>query len=147
MPRPAMDEPSVLEAVLAGYEAEGFDVFVHPSTAVLPAFMKGYSPDAIAMRPDRKIAIEVKSSERQAPDQISRLQELFSHHPEWEFQVFYAPPRSPAVTIGIPTPLAIDTAISQVRELQESDRLSAALIVGWSLLEAVARSLLPNQLG
>jgi hypothetical protein len=51
MPRLAARESDILETVLAGYEAEGFDVFLHPSPSVLPAFLKTARPDAIAVRP------------------------------------------------------------------------------------------------
>jgi hypothetical protein len=144
---PAVSEPDVLDAVLADYEAEGFDVFVDPSPAVLPAFLRKHRPDAVAMRPDRKIAIEIKRSERQQNDQVDQLRELVSTHPEWELRVFYVVPRSSVDAIDIATPLAIDRAIQQVERFKNAYPPGSSLIIGWSVLEAIARSILPTQLG
>jgi hypothetical protein len=147
MAHPAVREPSVIEAVLADYEAEGFDVFVDPSPALLPEFLRHYRPDAIALRADRKVVIEIKRSEREPSDQINQLRDLLSDHPEWEFRVFYVSPRSPGDTIDIATPLAIGRAIEQVEQLKAAYPPGSSLIIGWSVLEAIARSILPAQLG
>ncbi len=147
MPRSAARETDILETVLAGYEAEGFEVLLHPSPALLPAFLKTSRPDAIAVRPDKKIAIEVKGAEVQASGQRSGLStDLFVGHPEWEFRIFYAPPRSPRSTVEKPTSAIIEHSISELRQLRESGHLAAALVMGWSVLEALARELLPKQL-
>ena len=53
-------EEVLLESLLPRYEAEGFTVIIHPSSSFLPPFMGSYRPDAIALSPDKKIAIEVK---------------------------------------------------------------------------------------
>ena len=42
-------EAEVIESLLPGYEAEGFDVYVNPSPSILPPFMQTYRPDAIAL--------------------------------------------------------------------------------------------------
>ena len=52
----------VIESLLPRYEAEGFDVYVNPSPSILPPFMQTYRPDAIALKKDKKIAIEVVGS-------------------------------------------------------------------------------------
>jgi hypothetical protein len=54
-------ERDFLENLLPQYEAEGFSVFLHPSSTMLPTFMERYRPGAIAIKPDKKIAIEVVS--------------------------------------------------------------------------------------
>jgi hypothetical protein len=59
MSLPDTREVDVLESILPRYEAEGFEVFVHPSPSILPPFMQSYRPDAIALKPDKKVAIEV----------------------------------------------------------------------------------------
>ena len=50
----------VLEYFLPRYREQGFDVFVNPSPSILPSFMQGFRPDAVALRPDKKIAIKNK---------------------------------------------------------------------------------------
>lgn len=147
MPRLAARESDILETVLAGYEAEGFDVLLHPSPLVLPAFLKVARPDAIAVRPDKKIAIEIKGLEAEGSSHHPGLNaELFVGHPDWEFRVFYAPPRLPGGTIEKPTSMVIEQTISELCRLREAGHFAAALVMGWSVLEALARDLLPKQL-
>jgi hypothetical protein len=56
----AIRERDFLQTLVPGYEAEGFSVFLHPAREMLPPFMRGYQPDAIAVKDDEKIAIEIK---------------------------------------------------------------------------------------
>ena len=49
----------LLESLLPHYQAEGFEAFLNPAASILPPFMQEYRPDAVALRPDRKMAIEV----------------------------------------------------------------------------------------
>ncbi|MCC6467912.1 MAG: hypothetical protein IT563_06290 [Alphaproteobacteria bacterium] len=142
----ATGEADVLNSLLPSYEAEGFQVFVQPSDAILPPFMKGYRPDAIALKGDRKIAIEIKRSESSASASVRKLNELFSQHPDWELRVYYVSSYSADKVIEVASLSAIERAIKQVRELQAARRDLPALVLAWSTLEAVARALLPDVL-
>jgi hypothetical protein len=138
-------ERSVLEAVMAHYKAEGFDFFVRPSPALLPAFMKGYRPDAIAIRPDKKIAIEV--TRPGGPGERAKgLQERFSGQDDWEFVVFYAPPGAGVERIKAASREAIAHGIQAAIELRDTGKPAAALVMAWSALEAIGRVLLPDRL-
>ncbi|HTZ36504.1 MAG TPA: hypothetical protein VMB84_10800 [Stellaceae bacterium] len=147
MPSQAARETDILESALAGYAAEGFDVFVEPSPAVLPPFMRSVRPDAVAISADRKIAFEVKHAARPGTNQTDRLRALLEDHPDWELHVLYVSPRLQTEIIDIATPLAIKKAIGQARELRDAYPPGSSLIVGWSALEAIARSLMPDRLG
>src|SRR4051812_47189941 len=85
-------EAEVIESLLPKYQAEGYDVYINPSPSILPPFMQTYRPDAIALKKDRKIAIEVIGTASSADQKITRLQSLFEGHHDWELRVFYAPP-------------------------------------------------------
>jgi uncharacterized protein YutE (UPF0331/DUF86 family) len=145
MPQGAMREADLLDAVVSRYEGEGYEVYLQPSSSLLPPFMKGYRPDAIAKKSGKNVAIEIKrAGSPRAP--IRRLQRMFLAHPDWEFTVLYFTPRSTAAVVGVATNQAIEQSIDQIKELKNTGHRSAALLIGWSALEAVARSLLPEQL-
>src|SRR5260370_41498384 len=92
-------ESDLLENLLPQYEAEGFTVFLHPSSAMLPPFMGGYRPDAVAIKSDKKIAIEVKRYAPNSKSNIKHISEIFAQHTEWELRVYYVPVRPQEKTI------------------------------------------------
>src|SRR5260221_1908369 len=73
-------EATLLESVLPELEAEGFEVFANPSPPILPPFMRGHSPDAIALRKDKKLAIEVLREGVPSNRRLDKLRELFSRN-------------------------------------------------------------------
>jgi hypothetical protein len=85
-------EANVIDAVVARYKAEGFDVFVQPSPSILPPFLGGYRPDVVEIRPDKRIAMEFVRPGSQSADKINHSRELFSPHRDWEFIIFYGSP-------------------------------------------------------
>jgi hypothetical protein len=139
---------AILRMFLPALEAEGFRIMLHPDRSVLPPFMQGYQPDAIAVMGDRKIAIELKSDVgRRNEDQIHRLRALFSGHPDWEFRVFYAPPTAPEVDVKVPSIRLVTDILEQLPRLYEEAGPVPALLTGWSAFEAAARALEPDRLG
>jgi hypothetical protein len=135
----------LLDAVLARYKADGFEVFVHPSDAVLPPFLKGCRPDAVAIGPHKRIAIEIARSNAPS-EKISRMEEIFTKHNDWEFVVLYISPSSSTETLKTSSRSAIKAAAKQVVQLRDGGHDAAALVIGWSALEAIARVLLADRL-
>ena len=52
-------EFDAIQQLVPELQAEGYEVFLQPSQAQLPPFLKNYSPDAIALSRDKNLAIEV----------------------------------------------------------------------------------------
>ena len=138
-------ETEVIETLLPRYRAEGFDVYVNPSRAILPPFLQSYQPDAIALKKDRKIAIEVIGSRPASAGKIKRLESLFAGQNEWELQVFYASSLTSAGKPVIETAAAIEEAIQRVSDLKAAGHFLPALVMAWATFEAVGRALLPEQ--
>jgi uncharacterized protein YutE (UPF0331/DUF86 family) len=138
-------ETDVLESLLPQFEAEGFDVFVQPSPSILPPFMQDYRPDAVALREDRKIAIEVVRSTGPSSKKVEDLQCLFARQPDWELRVFYVSPRTPGTAIEVASRPVILGAIQRVLDLKKEGHKLPALIMAWATLEAIGRALLPAQ--
>jgi uncharacterized protein YutE (UPF0331/DUF86 family) len=140
-------ESVLLESIVANYKAQGFEVYVHPSPQILPEFVLPYRLDAVAIKPDQKIAIELTGSSRTPSERITRLKEVFAGHPDWTLKVYYYGDLDIEKDIQAPSSQAIEKSIEEVEELRQSGRLRAALVMGWAILEGIARSLLPDQLG
>jgi uncharacterized protein YutE (UPF0331/DUF86 family) len=138
-------EAEVIESLLPTYQAEGFDVYVNPSPSILPPFMQSYRPDAIALKKDKKIAIEVVGSSGRSEQKIETLQSLFAGHADWELKVFYASPMSSNRLVEIASTPAINDSIQRVEDLTEAGHSLPSLVMAWATFEAVGRALLPEQ--
>ena len=52
-------EKEVLQQEADRLTAEGYEVFLQPGPSLMPVFLHGYTPDAVAYGHGRKIALEV----------------------------------------------------------------------------------------
>jgi uncharacterized protein YutE (UPF0331/DUF86 family) len=138
-------ESDVLEHLLPQYQADGYDVYVNPSPSILPPFMQGYRPDAIAVRPDKKVAIEIVRSARPGSGKTEALQSLLADHPDWELRVVYVSPLSSQGALEIASQATIANAIQVVLELKDESRYLPALMMAWATLESIGRALLPDR--
>jgi uncharacterized protein YutE (UPF0331/DUF86 family) len=139
-------EAVFLENLLPRYVAEGFTVVMHPSPSILPTFMGRYRPDAIALGPDKKIAIEIKGDSPAAKKAIPGISELFTQHPEWELRVYYVPKYLGETDLKPPTRRAVEAAIEEISELKAAGHLVPAMMMACATLEAIGRKLLPEKL-
>lgn len=137
--REALDE---LERRLS---SQGYLLQREPQGAALPDFLGNFQPDAIATGKHPNLLIEVitqRGAGEVEATKVRQLQQLLDGHPDWKLEVLYT-------TSGTPLPAvasveAIRRRLGEVKLLADTDR-PAALIVAWSLLEAVARRVLPER--
>jgi hypothetical protein len=139
-------EYALLESVIANYRADGFDVFLDPPETILPPIEKGYRPDAVAIRPDKKIAIEVVRPGEPTSDRVNHLRGRFSSDNNWELQILYVSPGTSVQQLKVAPLDVIERGSEAVMELRKAGHPAAALVMAWSVLEAVARALLPERL-
>jgi uncharacterized protein YutE (UPF0331/DUF86 family) len=138
-------EDIFLESLLPRYEAEGFTVVVHPSPSFLPPFMGKYRPDAIALSPAKKVAIEIKR-DASLSKRLQGVPEIFAQHPDWELRIYYLSSLPDQRSLKPPTHRSIELAINEVSDLKDSQHIIAAIVMAWSVLEAIGRALLPGKL-
>ncbi|MEI8394569.1 MAG: hypothetical protein WCF85_07530 [Rhodospirillaceae bacterium] len=139
-------ETAVLECLVPNLEAEGFQVFLHPSRALLPPFMQPWRPDAIAVKPNEKIAIEVMAESPGGGVKREKLSALFSAHPEWQLRIIYAPPLTQDMPIKTPSKEVVIETLHRLPRIMEEAGPVPALLTAWAAFEAVARSLVPESL-
>lgn len=136
-------ERALLSLLVPNLEAEGFQVFVHPSRSLLPPFMQDYRPDAIALRGDRKMIIEVTRDGSPTALRLDRLQRLIAEHPGWELRLVHARPREAGAGIPPSSSQEVERGLAQLPHILAAAGPLPALLTAWSVLEAAARPLLP----
>jgi uncharacterized protein YutE (UPF0331/DUF86 family) len=134
---------SALRRLQPSYEARGLRFVINPSADLVPPFLAGYTPDAIAIGPDGGgIIIELMRPGNQAAGrlQLIELSKTVADHKGWEFQALYVGPASEMPDdIAQPTPEQIDARLGEVRVLADAGHYAPALVAGWAVLEALAR--------
>ena len=92
------DTRQIIEQLTPQLEADGYTVYLEPPRQLLPAFMRGYIPDAIALRAKgfeqfkKNLAIEVKVEGLSTKTRIEELERRFADAGDWELRVYYARP-------------------------------------------------------
>jgi uncharacterized protein YutE (UPF0331/DUF86 family) len=143
-------EQNVLDNLRRTYELQGLRFYKNPSREVIPDFLRGYVPDAVAV--DDKgggIIIEVKQRRSRTVDrQLAQIAEKIAPHKDWEFRaVFTGPELGDSGYIPRPTREQIDAKIQEIQTLAQSQHYDAALVVGWAILESLARSVMTENEG
>src|ERR1043166_9622707 len=86
---PAATQAAVLENIVPELEAEGFEVYAHPSARRLHPIPQACSPDAIARHEDKNLAIEVLRKGSSSEGKLDKLRKLLSGRRDWELRVYW----------------------------------------------------------
>jgi uncharacterized protein YutE (UPF0331/DUF86 family) len=136
-------ELSALRGLQSSYEARGLRFVIDPPRELLPGFLAGHTPDAIAVGPDGGgVVLEIlrPSSRAGGRQDILDIAKKVAEQKGWEFRAVYASPASELPdTIAQPTPEQIDARLGEVRVLADAGHYAPALVAGWAVLEALAR--------
>lgn len=141
----------ILEQLTPRLEEEGYTVYLEPPRQLLPVFMRGYIPDAIALRAQsfdqnrKNLAIEVKVEGPSSKTKLDDLARRFADQRDWELRVFYARPAGGTAMLPPMPREAIDAALSSIETLVVANQLQAALLLGWATFEALGRALAPEK--
>jgi len=137
-------ETEFLRSLLPSLEAEGYAVVLEPPSKILPPFLQGWQPDAIATGKAKNLVIEVVRSVAARDKKLDQMAALVRQHPDWELRVLTAPGRPDALE---PQPIEIiKSAVSEVRQLSETRHFPAALLMCWAALEALGRMIAADSL-
>ena len=138
-------EQQIIEQLLPQLESEGFTVYIEPSRQILPSFMNGFVPDAIALREDKKIAFEILSDRADEIHRLDKVRSRFASSPDWELRILYARPASEADPLPAASPRMIADSLQETESLLTSGHHNAAVLIGWATLESIARRLVPQR--
>jgi len=132
-------EENVLGRLRSRYQELGYEFAVHPAADSLPEFMRGYVPDAVAVRGNDHIAIEVRGS-LQDSEQIAKIARKFEGQPGWRFTVSFSGD-DPLLSVPVPKDQieGIRAQATTIEKMVVDGYVSAALIMAFALLEATER--------
>lgn len=137
----------VLEALGANYRADGFQFMIEPSTNLVPPFLRPHRPDALALKGSGGVLIELVRVSQRQNDRTQALARLVEGNPDWRLDIVLAdnflrergwilePDAIPSLPEG-----RIGALREDLRRLIADGQASAAILLGWSLLEALTRS-------
>lgn len=135
-------ERALLARLRPEYERKGYRFVAEPPERLLPPFLRGYRPDAIALKGDGGAIIEVTRRQGdQAVDELAAISKEVSSHSGWEFHVVFAgdDPNGDAVRFT-PAKADVERELAAVQALIDAGHIRAALVMAWAAFEAVARA-------
>jgi hypothetical protein len=134
-------ETEVLQALRGRYERDGYTFIAHPPRDLLPNFLKGYSPDAIALSDKGNVIIEVKARRTPSGEKnLAQIAERVASNPGWRFDVFYGGNFTRSL-YEPPSSVEISRLLEEIEALSVGGQERAAYLMGWSALEALTRAL------
>lgn len=125
------------------YESEGYDVTVEPSRDELPAFLRPFHPDIIAVRQGRSVAVEVRSANKiRRLDYWREFAEAVKHNPQWHLELISSPSEIEASEAEALSQTEILSLLHESEQIERSGVLNASLLLAWSAAEAAIRIVL-----
>jgi uncharacterized protein YutE (UPF0331/DUF86 family) len=135
-------ERAVLEILREKYEDDGYSFFAYPPASVVPGFLQDYRPDAIAVRGEERVVIEIRQRSQRSEPRLSRIAERFAAHPDWRFVVVYPDDVVPDLeSLGLSSAAEIEAQLREAEQLSRAKHHRAAFVLGWAIIEALARAL------
>ena len=134
-------ELEVLIALVPQLEAEGYEVYLHPSRPMVPEFLGDFQPDVLAFRGDEKLVVEIKRKSKDAEKQMQQISKLLQGRSGWNLRLIWLSPTSELVALPRQTRETIKARIEEARALVSAIHVSAAMLLAWATFEAIARAL------
>jgi len=138
-------EREILERELARLSADGYDVFVTPGPSIVPDFLEGYVPDAIAFGKGRKVALEVASANSATTQRLDRIATLFKAHDDWDFRVIWVAPNADVSPLPTQSLNELRSTIAEIERLSRDGLFRPAFLLGWATFEAASRALVSSE--
>jgi hypothetical protein len=143
----ASAETIVLENIIPELRAEGYDVFLRPGKDLVPSFLGSYRPDLIALRSDKNLVLEVKTSSSAArPNTLASLTKLFEGQDRWEFRVVWVNPSQDRDDPELQSDESISARIQEISKMLGAGFFDSAMLLCWATFEAIGRRLMHEQL-
>ena len=120
-------ELEVMDLLVPELEAEGYEVFLQPRRQLLPQFLKGYKPDAIARRPDKSLVVEIVRQSEPPDPRIAEIASILKKQKDWDLKLVWVTPTGSRKEIDSPSPATIRKRTGEVRTLAEEGHFVSAL--------------------
>jgi len=134
----------ILREAVPGLEAEGYEVYLQPNPPIRPRFLSDFVPDAIALRSDGNLVIEMVRPSRHEDKKIKAISELVKRQPGWTLRIMRVSSSSRLDDLTAESRDTILDSVGEARELVATGHFEAALLLCWATLEATARLKVPD---
>lgn len=141
----ANSEAEMLDSIASELRSEGFEVFLQPRRPPSPAFLIDFVPDAIALREDKNLVIELIRDTPIASQKIDKIRSLMAGHPKWDLRVYWVSQMKPQRRMPIASRETIAASNNEVRSTTTAGFREPALLMAWATLEAAARASMPSE--
>jgi hypothetical protein len=124
------------------WRAKGYTVVREPAPQQLPAFLKDFRPDAIAIGAAPSLVIEIASGPGASKEnRLHRLKAALEGQKDWRLEVVYV--GSEGARIDPASLGSAQAAVKRAKALAKREP-GAALLLGWAAIEAIGRVLEPS---
>lgn len=136
-------EEAILAAETRRLTERGYTVY-RGGRAFLPPALREIEPDAVALGPVQNLVIEIVSDERPNEARLASLREKVALVPGWKLLVLLdrGARESPLEEAPLPS---IDAALASAANVLAAGEVTAALLLGWGIFEALARRIAPPE--
>jgi uncharacterized protein YutE (UPF0331/DUF86 family) len=135
-------ESETLNRIRNRYEAEGYRFVIRPGKPDVPRFLEGFEPDALALKGNGGVIIEVKASGKAATRSpvVEFLAREVPKHKGWKFELVLADKEGVEPSPSLqPSRSEIVSRLAEVESLVKDSNRQVALLYAWALLEAATR--------
>lgn len=140
-------ESAVLERLKASLVAEGYEVIIQPSALQLPSSLADLRPDAIALRKDENLVIEVMSRSSSSQQKLRKFTAVISEVEGWTLRTVWTSGHSVPARMKPPSKSSVEEIISSIDNLIQFTEYGAAMLLCWAALEGIARRILKDSVG
>ncbi len=139
-------EQQRLHEVAHEYREQGYDVIIAPSRDQLPDFLAPFRLDMIARNDSETVIVEVRTQESltQSPE-LDAIAQAIAGKAAWRFELVVTNPKDRKIKLGRDASLLdrpdIAYRLQEVRQLSEQEHGEAALLLAWTVIEALLRRL------
>jgi len=137
-------EAAILDRTREELISSGYEVILQPNKISVPTFLGEFRPDALAFKSDGNLVIEVATQSPQAEKRLFRLRDLVESQPGWSLRLIWTSSDSNFMALPQIDFKTIGRYLSEGENLLLSRHQKPALLLVWSCLEALARTLNPE---
>ena len=138
-----------LDVIRKDFEKKGYRFVFNPSSSELPIFLQHYRPDAVAIKENDKIIIEINAlrDEKKRKIPVSALAKQIPPDSEWRYLLVNVG-HNPNHVMDLPRlkKTEIDAALQEIKQLVALNLTRPAMLELWSLFEALSRRIYPSDI-
>lgn len=140
------DGGAILATIAVQLQRQGYDVIPEPQATDVPQFLRTAIPDLVAERMGHHLACMIVPRPASRSVGIEALRRCLVGHPEWQYRAIYYQPSRQSRSIPLLNHTVLQERLDNLPRIFQAGGGETALVMGWSLLEAAGRSLMPQQL-